>query len=56
MPPWNNRFLGAVACLAGIVIAALWAAGSIGWQLHTALGIVLALALTAMLFLFWPVP
>ena len=49
-----RRSLGVLACLAGIIICVLWAAGPLGWREPVALGVILALAFVAILVLLLP--
>jgi hypothetical protein len=56
MPAYNHRLWGALAALAGIVVAALWAASMLSWSAHLALGILVSLALFALFMLLAPLP
>jgi hypothetical protein len=56
MQPYSHRWLGVLACTAGIVISALWASGPLNWKEPLALGVILCLALFALLLLLLPLP
>jgi hypothetical protein len=56
MPTPTARWLGVLVCLAGVVLASLWAASTISLTDHVALGVLLALTLFAILLLLLPLP